>query len=168
MFETSDILRPLLAASLLCATGCADVHVEPFEDYLAGDIGRFDGFFEPAYETEIEHHRETFGTATLHGGDGYWVMARLSFSGGLLHPDLAPGAQLEFDDSMSREEGGLYVYGVGCNGDSHGRASYDSTSQHVWLQVEQGPRPDDRIVHFQMELARADEVVHGAFSYSAD
>jgi hypothetical protein len=149
----------------------SEATVEIDDAYLAGDLGNYEGFVEPAYETSGNTYGDNT-TVEIHGGEDYWVMTRLEIQGSLQHRDLAPGAHLEFDNSTygwdDSGEPQLFVSVVGCSGPSHGDWDYDSTAGRVVVDVEQGPTPNDRVVHFQADYDYEGtvQVLDGSFGYT--
>jgi hypothetical protein len=143
------------------------------DGYLAGDMGAIEDFTAPAYEQTGQAY-EGFASVEVHGGSGYWVMTRFDVEGGLDHPDLAPGAHLEFDESTRYSgESTLFISTTGCSGPSHGDWDFDAPAGHVEVDVEAGANPNDRIMYVTSYYDGYDssgnptvQVVESSFGYT--
>jgi hypothetical protein len=142
--------------------------------YLAGSMGNYTDFTAETYETSGYTYGTDSTTVELNAGDGYWVMTRLNITGDL--KAVEPGTHLEFDSGSYEWGSGdtysgdvvSYVSVTGCSGPSHGDYTYDSGSQTVVVDVEQGATVDDRVVYFEAtyDYAGETQVVDGSFGYT--
>jgi hypothetical protein len=142
--------------------------------YLAGDMGNIEGFEVPTYEATGYAYGPDSSTVELHGGEGYWVMARLNITGDLQALDV--GTHLEFDsasydwDSSGSYEGDVvsYVSVTGCSGPTHGDWDWDQGSSSVVVDVGPGVTDNERVVSFQAvyDYAGTTQVVDGSFGYT--
>ncbi|MCA9609820.1 MAG: hypothetical protein KC619_29680 [Myxococcales bacterium] len=122
-----------------------DGHVEGA--WLGGDmvdIGNFEG---DAYQVDY-YGGYGSSSVTMHagsdGGDDFgWAMLALSTA----DPDGFEGETFEPGASLDSDSGQLDAQG--CTGPSHGDWNFDGHAQRIEVQVEDGPQPGSRLIHFQ-------------------
>jgi hypothetical protein len=141
--------------------------VEIGNAFLLGDLGDYENFVAPAGETAVRMLSN--GTEVdIHVGDGYWVMSRLFFRGGLFHEDLAVGAHVELGPRNWNVEPDVLQVGVlGCAGPTPGTWTFDAVATHIAIDVYPGPSLDERVLHFVATFQHddRDQRLGGTFGY---
>lgn len=100
----------------------------------------------------------------------WWAMTAITLRGGLRHPDLRPGAVLQFSNvSGARGTTGLNVTVLGCSGPRRNQYTYDRNAENVTVWVHQGSRPELYRLEFvaQFPTSGNPHAVRGAFEYEA-
>lgn len=118
----------------------------PISDaWLRGEMQTVGAFDTEAYEIEyVAGNAWNPASITLHGAGldgGGWAMISLSthLEGGFEGDAFAPGGLLTSTDGD--------LEAIGCSGPTHGNWDFDGSGE-VTVQVEAGPTPGSRIVHY--------------------
>jgi hypothetical protein len=138
--------------------------------YLEGDLGDVRGFAGGVWLQEGYSYEGFSGVEIqARGGEGA-VMTMLSIEGGLDHPDVRPGAVLDFRgfEAYDYDAGAqrLYVSALGCSGGAPGDWAYDQNADNVRLNVLEGAEPDTLRIEFTASFRHDGgiQTVYGEFA----
>ena len=113
-------------------------NIEAFDAHLEGDIGNLRGINGPASVNGYEEDAYADLEVTTVSANGS-AMHLLTFTGGLNHPALVPGAHLEFSGDRNYDNNETFhVMSMNCSGSGQpGDWDYDEPADRVILDVSE-------------------------------
>ncbi|MBI5512595.1 MAG: hypothetical protein HY909_02440 [Deltaproteobacteria bacterium] len=140
---------------------------------LRGDLGNIRAFASEDVELRVAPGSGTRPIAqvqldAVNESQRWWVMTRMTLTGGLSHPSLQPGATLTFTRGSPTAPGALGVNVLGCSGPRRNNYTFDRSADRVDMRVLPGSTPDAVRVEFTATWNAATQppqVVRGVFEY---
>lgn len=117
---------------------------------LSGTMGHVDGFEGGIWlEQGFDYGGQSSVEIQSRDASANWaVMTMVTVEGGLAHESLTPGASLSFDGGYATSGRPMFISVLGCAGSADGGWDFDSTADHVDVQVRQGSEPGTQVLDY--------------------